>query len=401
MNIALVCDYSLDYLGGAQTAFLAEAQSLAEAGHTVVVVTPSERRDIPGGPAHVAIHARGTIPVLGLPLLRNSRRLRARLTTLFRGNAIDVVHVHSEFGLVAAGIDAALALGLPVVHTVHTFFWRTDLPRPVQRIAAAGIRLFQRWITGRPPVGPVGDRPAADAALCSITLATAQRATVVVSPSAHQRSHLVRAGLRDVEAIPNTVTTGARRHGEPLAPSAGPLRVVWIGRCVREKRLLEFVAACRKAMLDLPAGALEVEIVGEGPLLPAARLLARDVEAITFSGRLDTDGVARAFRRSHVLALTSSGFDNQPMTVVEALYAARGVLYVDAALTEGVDVAGILTASDSVDDMARAIVDLAGDPSSLVELSRRAGDAFSDFAPAHHARLLSAVYRDRLVSLAV
>jgi glycosyltransferase involved in cell wall biosynthesis len=401
MNIALVCDYSLDYLGGAQTAFLAEAQSLAEAGNTVVVVTPSERRDAPGGPLHVAVRARGTIPVLGLPLLRNSRRLRTRLTALFRQHRIDVVHVHSEFGLVAAGIDAALALGLPVVHTVHTFFWQAHLPRPVQRVAAAGIRLFQHWITGHPAVVPVGDRPLADAALRAVTLATARRASIVVSPSQHQRSRLLRAGLREVVAIPNTVTTAARRRGEPLEPSAGPLRVVWIGRCVREKRLLEFVAACRKATLALPAGALEVEIVGDGPLLAAARLLAADIDGIVFSGRLDSDGVARALRRSHVLALTSSGFDNQPMTVVEALYAARGVLYVDAALTEGVDVAGILTASDSVDDLARAIVELAGNPSSVVELSRRAAAAFDGFTPANHARLLNAVYRARLVSLAV
>jgi glycosyltransferase involved in cell wall biosynthesis len=399
MNIALICDYSLDYLGGAQTAFLAEARALADAGHSVVVVTPSAWRG-DGGVLHEPIYPRVVIPGLGLPLVRNTGRLRARLDELFREHAIDVVHVHSEFGLVAAAVDVASPRGLPVVHTVHTFFWRTHLPGPLQRIAAAGIRSFQRFVTGHPAALLPVDRPAADAAMCAITLATSRRASVVVSPSAHQRAHLLRAGLSDVETIPNTVITVDRRRGDPLVPFTGPLRVVWIGRCVREKRLLEFVAACRDAVRLLPTGALEVEVVGDGPLLAAARLLAADTPGVDFTGRVDSAGVAEALGRSHIVALTSSGFDNQPMTVVEALYAARGVLYVDPALTEGVDVAGILARSDAVHDITRAIVRLANNPQQLVDLSARAASAFDVFAPDLHATQLTALYRDQLVSAA-
>jgi len=398
MKIALICDYSLDYLGGAQTAFLAEAQALADAEHTVVVVTPSEWQS-DDGPIHEPVNALVTIPGLGLPLVRNGARLRSRLTELFREHGIDVVHVHSEFGLVAAAIDVAETFGLPVVHTVHTFFWRTHLPQPLQRIAAAGIRSFQRFVTGHPAAQLLVDRPAADAAMCAITTATSHRASVVVSPSAHQREHLLRAGLSNVETVPNTVIASARRRGEPLVPIVGPVRVVWIGRCVREKRLLEFVAASRDALRRLPAGSLEVEIVGDGPLLAAARLLAADTPEIVFTGRVDSDGVADALRRSHVVALTSSGFDNQPMTIVEALYAARGVLYVDPALTEGVDVAGILARSDAEHDITRAIVQLANDPQRLVELSARAATAFDLFAPKMHAGQLTSLYRERLVNL--
>ena len=291
MNIALICDYSLDYLGGAQTAFLAEARALTDAGHTVVVVTPTVHHT-GDGPIHEPVHPRVVIPGLGLPLVRNGGRLRARLIGVFRAHGTDVVHVHSEFGLVAAAIDVAAQLDLPVVHTVHTFFWRTHLPRPVQHIAAAFIRSFQHWITGHPSPRPLAGRPAADGAMCAITLATSRRASIVVSPSAHQRAHLLRAGLGRVETIPNTVTTADRRRGEALVSVDGPLRVVWIGRCVREKRLLEFVAASRDAMRRLPSGSLEVEVVGDGPLLAAARILAADTPEIVFAGRVDTDDVA-------------------------------------------------------------------------------------------------------------
>lgn len=400
MRIALVCDYSLDYLGGAQTAFLAEAAALAEGGHSVVVVSPSHRASPAGGALFERIRARATIPGLGLPLIRNTGRLRDDLRALFEGHAIDVVHVHSEFGLVAAAIDVADSLELPVVHTVHTFFWQTHLPRAAQAVAAGAIRGFQRFITGHPALVAQPARARADAAMCAMTLATAHRARVVVSPSRHQRDRLVAAGLDHVVALPNTIVTTGRKRGEPPLAVGAPLRLVWIGRCVREKRLAEFLAACRAALSALPPGALEVEIVGDGPLLAAARSATTGTPQIVFSGRVDGAGVVRALQRAHLVALTSSGFDNQPMTVIEAVYAARGVLYVDPALTEGLDRAGVLCASDSVADMTATIVRLAENPHLVVEAGKRAAPAFDVFSPAAHERLLDAVYRGQLVSLA-
>jgi len=400
MRIALVCDYSLDYLGGAQTAFLAEAAALAEAGHTVVVVSPSHRDSSAGGALFVRIPARATVPGLGLPLIRNTGRLRDGLRALFEGHALDVVHVHSEFGLVAAAIDVADSLELPVVHTVHTFYWQTHLPRAAQGVVAVAIRGFQRFITGHPPLASLPTRARADAAMCAVTLATARRARVVVSPSRHQRDRLVAAGLPHVVALPNTIVTTGRQRGEPPLAAGTPLRLVWIGRCVREKRLSEFLSACRAALSALPPGALEVEIVGDGPLLAAERNAARGTPQIAFAGRLDSAGVVRALERAHLVALTSSGFDNQPMTVIEAVYAARGVLYVDAALTEGLDTAGVLCASDSVADMTATIVRLAENPRLVVEAAQRAALAFENFSPTAHGRMLDAVYRGQLVSLA-
>ena len=40
MRIALVCDYSLEYLGGAQSAFLDQVRIMRERGHAVTVIAP-------------------------------------------------------------------------------------------------------------------------------------------------------------------------------------------------------------------------------------------------------------------------------------------------------------------------------------------------------------------------
>jgi len=78
-------------------------------------------------------------------------------------------------------------------------------------------------------------------------------------------------------------------------------------------------------------------VVGDGPELAAARRAAGPYAggAIEFAGRVPHDQVPTEVARADVIALTSYGWDNQPMTVVEAVTAGRPVLYCDPALTEG------------------------------------------------------------------
>ncbi len=87
-------------------------------------------------------------------MIKNSPILRTLLRAHLRDHRIDVVHLHSEFGLAAAAVDVAADLGLPVVHTVHTFFWQTDFP--AQRALATATDRFHGWLTGwsrdHPPI---------------------------------------------------------------------------------------------------------------------------------------------------------------------------------------------------------------------------------------------------------
>lgn len=399
-HVALVCDYSLEYLGGAQSAFLDQARLLEDAGARVTIIAPAPT-ETHGHPQsgtgfttdRLEIKARFVLPGVDLPVIRHTPDLVASLRDAFDSRGITVLHVHSEFGLSSAAIDAAKQLNLPVAHTVHTFFWQVKLPRLLSAAAASATRLFMRWLRSSPPAHTTLAPSPLDSTLRATTLATAQRADVVISPSAHQAVKLREACLSHVVVIPNAVAT-LPDAAAPLARIEGPLRIAWIGRLVPEKRILPFVEAIKLATQQLDESQLHVDIVGDGAQATAARELAQGVDSIRFHGRLDREHTRAVMRDSHLVALTSFGFDNQPVTVVEAFSESRSVMYVDPALTEGLAAGGILTPSPEVDGMAETIVQLARSPERVVEASVRAHEAGAVFSPANHLELLASAYSE-------
>jgi glycosyltransferase involved in cell wall biosynthesis len=398
VGIALVCDYSLEYMGGAQSVFLDEVELFRSTGEDVLVVAPAPSRARPSGlhDDDLLVPGTGSVPGAGLPVIPNTRALRRRLRRAFEERGVDVVHVHSEFGLTAAAGMVAREMRIPVVHTVHTFYWQGPNLGPFDGAMASVIRGLARRLRGAPSSAPVSTPRALDASLRGITLAAALEADAVISPSAHQAEALREAGLTDVEVVPNPMRAKAA-PGEPLREIDGPLRIVWVGRLAPEKRLLEFLEAVVRAGDQLEPRSLDVTIVGEGPLLAEARRVASAASlhggsVIRFTGRVDRDEVARLMSRSHLVALTSFGFDNQPVVVVEAFHAARSVVYVDPRLQEGLAEAGILTASPDVDGMAATLLDLARHPETVVARSQQTVEASQRFRPERHVQDVRAVW---------
>ncbi len=366
-SIGLVLDYDPAYVGGAQTAFLEQIALLAAAGHRVVAIAPSSRllaeHCAAVGAEHVAVAAPVVLPGLGLPWVRNRARLRDRLRRELARREVDVLHVHSELGLAAAAICAARGLGLPVVHTVHTVFWRGPVRAP--RLAAALIRSLHRTLTGlRRSSAPSGGSPS-DEALRAMTVAAAGCADVVVSPSEHQAQMLRARLLPCVVTVPNASRAGTRA---PLPP-ASPLRVLWAARCEPEKRLLEFLEAVAIADRELGPGRLQVTVAGEGSTLQRAR--RRAASDVAFLGGVPNERMSELLAEHHILAITSHGFDNQPMTIVESIGAGRGVLVCDPALREGLSLAGWLSGPEP-ERMAEALVALARRPEAVAELAAHA-----------------------------
>jgi glycosyltransferase involved in cell wall biosynthesis len=112
---------------------------------------------------------------------------------------------------------------------------------------------------------------------------------------------------------------------------------------------------------------------------------------VEFLGRQDHDRVPELLAEAHLVALTSYGFDNQPMTVVEAATAARGVLYCDPALSEGLVGPGIQVPPAEA-ELSAALVELVEHPDRVVTASRATEGARAEFAPQTHARRMLALY---------
>lgn len=400
LSVAVVSDYSLNHLGGAENAYADQVRALSDVADVLAVNPPSrrlERLEETPGVTVMPIRAAFTLPGLGLPVIRNTAQLRARLRRAFVAHGVDVVHVHSEFGLAAAAVQTAQELDIPTVETVHTFFWQTQAP--VQGLLARVGPRFHRAVTGLEPTTDVlAERPG-DSALRNMTLTLARRVDRVISPSAHQAVRLRQAGLPRVDVVPNSAP--ANPAAEPLTRVDGPLRVLWIGRFAPEKRVVPFVEAALKALDAVGPDNLRVDMVGTGPQFCQVAQMVDARPGIHLAGALPNDLIPGRLRRSHVSVLSSIGWDNQPMTIAESVTALRGVIWCDPALTEGLVAtdglpgAGIPALGEhreSGSDLASTLAGLALSSGPVVEASRRALAARELFTADHFTASARDVY---------
>lgn len=393
MRIAIVSDYFLDYVGGAQTSMLQQRLALIEAGHEVVMVSASRGRGdrYRQGDGELGIRPLFTLPGVELPVIANSAATRAELTRYFTATRIDAVHVQTEFGLAHAAADVAAALGLPVVHTVHTFYWASEgnWHAPLAPLVRF---LLGRLLGARVPRGTLSPR-GIDNVLRNVTLGMALRADVVVSPSAHQARDLAAAGVvGTIEIVPNPIATSTRPSVPLAAQQAQHPSFLWVARCEAVKRPLVFAQAALDALERVP-GSFTVDFVGDGAELSALQRLTAGNPQIRVHGSLPHDRVLGLMDTCAAVVLTSIGFDNQPMTIAEAVSRERGVLYCDPKLKEGLGSSGFLSDTPDAAGLADALVTLSSDPSLLLGLSRGAARDRELFAPANYVTRIMAAYR--------
>lgn len=388
--VLMVCDYSLKYLGGAQTAFIRQAEALAAEGVPVVVLAPdaaalnADTGDMEQGetdaaqhplarrPVTVASPRRGTIPVLDLPLLGRARDLEPLVAATVRRHDVGAIVVHSEFALAAAAIAVGRQLGIPVLHTVHTFFWRAPAALApfaplVSRVHSSltGIRGGDRY-TGSHPLNN---------ALRTMTLRIAQRADIVLSPSRHQADALRAAGAGRVEAFSNVA--------QPLRatpPShGGPLRLLWVARFAPEKRLEVALDAMRIVVERLGPDAVRLDVAGG---------THRPVPAAMFHGSVPGERVGELMDAADAALITSLGFDNQPMVALEAFAHGRPVIVSDPVLATEFGDAAIGTPAPDAEGLADLILALEADR-SLLDAPRDGALAYArERQPAAHVARL-------------
>jgi len=394
MRIAIVSDYYFDYVGGAQTSMRQQKLALEEAGHEVLIVSPARGifgpryRRVPNG---LLVKPLWRLPVLDLAVIPKNDRSVSALERFFRAEGIDVVHIQTEFGL-AHIVDAAAArIGIPLVHTVHSFYWASEGG------PQASVAWFIRWglqvvIGEKIPKLQFTPRKT-DNLLRNLVLAMARRAKQIVSPSAHQAADLKAAGVTGtISVIPNPIATAERSSNRLTIEQARRPRFLWVARCEPIKRPLPFARAAIAALARTNNG-FSVDFVGEGADLAALKRIAEGHPEIRIQGALPHDEVLALMDASAAIALTSLGFDNQPMTIAEAVSRERGVLYCDPKLSEGLGNSGFLSTTPDDEGLADALVTLVNDPSLLVGLSQGAEIDRELFSPSRYVERIVEVYR--------
>lgn len=392
MRIAIVSDYFLDYVGGAQTSMLQQRLALMQEGHEVVLVSATRQR---GRRFQIAvdglrIRPQFTLPGVELPVIPNSASTTDALRTYFSELGIDVVHVQTEFGLAHAAVDVARRMGLRVVHTVHTFYWASDggWHAPLAPVLRRALTLFTRSEIPRLQLSP---RPV-DNLLRNVTLGMSLVADAVVSPSAHQAADLQSAGVRGpISVVPNPIAASPRPPVPLAAERAATPAFLWVARCESVKRPLVFAQAAIQA-LERTGHGFTIDFVGDGSELGTLRRMTAEYPNIRVHGAMDHDRVLDLMDQSAAVVLTSLGFDNQPMTIAEAVSRERGVLYCDPKLSEGLGHAGFLAETPDVAGLANALVALTSEPSRLIELSRGAARDHALFSAHTYVKRILEVY---------
>lgn len=162
---------------------------------------------------------------------------------------------------------------------------------------------------------------------------------------------------------------GIEPDGAPTPYSTDVPRLLCVGRLIPIKGHIVLLRAFAEARKHVPS--LQLDIAGRGPLEPALRALAKELEvedAVRFLGYVAP--IQRAVEESAIVVVPSMG-EGFGMVALEAMERARPVIAAEiGGLGELVEdgVTGYLVAPGEADPLAEAIVRLAGNLSLAAEM---------------------------------
>ncbi|NMM18167.1 MAG: glycosyltransferase family 4 protein [Cellulomonas sp.] len=336
MRIVHVSDCFPPRTGGIESQVSDLAAQQAAAGHEVHVLTATlgahgERGGVVELAQGVRVHRLGARLPFDVPVNPVQARL---LSSALDSLQPDVVHVHA--GVVSPfafdGARLAVVRGLPTAIT-----WHCMLDGMVPPLRAA-VRATS-W------------RSAA-AALSAVSHAAAQRVSQVFD----SQVEVVPNGM-DLEAWAPSAGAGARAEGSPV-------HLVSTMRLAPRKRAVPLVELVAAAARRLPAGALRLTLIGDGPTRRRVEqaVVSQGLQAVVhLTGRLSRKEVRVAYADADVF-LAPAELEAFGIAALEARTAglaivARSGTGIEEFVVDGTD--GLLVADDA--EMSEAIVHLARD----------------------------------------
>jgi glycosyltransferase involved in cell wall biosynthesis len=252
-----------------------------------------------------------------------------------------ISHLHNHFANSAAtvGFLATRLLKMPWSFTMHGIS-ETDYP--------AGLLLGRKI-------------EAAEFVACVSCFGRAQ-AMRLVTPDHWEKLHVVRCGL-PLSELPE--------H----APSAGPTRIIAVGRLSPEKGQAGLLQAFATVSREHPE--LQLALVGDGPEAERLHALAANLgiaDKIHFAGRLGEQDTLQEIARADILVLTSF-MEGLPIVLMEAMAIGTAVI---ASCVAGIPElvedgeSGLLFTPSNWDELAAAIRRLVDDDALREKLVRRA-----------------------------
>ncbi|MFA5945175.1 MAG: glycosyltransferase [Candidatus Thermoplasmatota archaeon] len=301
MRVAIFTDSWFPRVDGITTSVQGTMRLMEARGHTFHIFCsgPEATRD-----AHVTRYK--GFAYWGYPDFHVSYKKGSHDTEkILREEGFDLVHIQTPFFVGFWGLQAARAVGLPVVTSYHTY-----MPDLIPYFTPPGMRALGKRAVWR------------------ATAAFFRRCHVVLAPSPSCAAELVRHvpghKIRNLQVHPNGVDTarfhlGARDEAvrRRLTPDGKPV-LLYVGRLAREKDVEFLVAAFARALQTLPG--MHLAIGGSGP--DRERIEDAIVEhglqgSVTMLGFIPDADLASVYASADAFA-SASRFETQGMTAVEA-----------------------------------------------------------------------------------
>jgi 1,2-diacylglycerol 3-alpha-glucosyltransferase len=312
LHIAIFTDLHPMSLGGLQTSVRLQRKFLERAGVKVTIFSSKCSKAEPGDDT-VLLPARKISPDGEYATVFNIPKAYQIAKKRFQLEKFDLIHLQGDFATAAIALKLSKEFGVPLIHHAHTnidvVLERLLGKRLNARVFDYASRIYTRN-TGLPRTRVHNG--------WEYMALTYPNADLVLVPSAHFAQTIKTKGISsNVQVMPNGVDDDIVSKITRTEPEPGsPIRFIWAGRFLREKRLLQTIRAFKRSSVEA-----ELLIYGTGPLEKPARSLVRTLgltSKVKFFGRVGREEMLQAFADSDVVLQTSIGFETQGMTVFEA-----------------------------------------------------------------------------------
>ncbi len=222
---------------------------------------------------------------------------------------LDIIHVHTEFGIGIFARICASRLNIPLVSTYHTTY--EDYTHYVNVFDSKIVEKYSKK------------------AVASLSKVYSQSSSIVIAPSEKTKELLESYKItKEIEVIPSGLDLSAFAHPDPklraqrraeFGYTDADIVLVYIGRIAQEKSLdvvLEVFAS-----LTQRNNAVKLLIIGGGPSLDDLKKQAADLqisEKVTFAGKRVAQDVPSYYFASD-LFISASLTETQGVTFIEAL----------------------------------------------------------------------------------